>query len=82
MCAIPRDMVVGRGDEVICPAIPAVMDVNHVMYLGAKSVYVDVDQATYNMDMHLLEAKTAFRTRTIVAQHTCGYRRASRSRSG
>jgi len=71
--AILRALGVGEGDEVILPGYTCVMDVNPVAYLGAKSVFVDIDPVTYNVDVDLLEQAVSPRARVIIAQHTYGY---------
>ena len=71
--AILRALGIGEGDEVILPGYTCVMDVNPVKYLGARAVFVDIEPATYNLDVRLLEEKITPRTRVIVAQHTYGY---------
>ncbi|HUS46386.1 MAG TPA: DegT/DnrJ/EryC1/StrS family aminotransferase [Phycisphaerae bacterium] len=73
MYAILKALGIGEGDEVILPGYTCVMDVNPVKYLGANPVFVDIELATYNMDVSLLEAKITSRTKVIVAQHTYGY---------
>jgi len=73
MYAMLRAMGVGEGDEVILPGYTCVMDVNPVMYLGARPVYVDIEPVTYNMDPGGIEAKITPATKVIVAQHTYGY---------
>ncbi|MFO8013996.1 MAG: DegT/DnrJ/EryC1/StrS family aminotransferase [Phycisphaerae bacterium] len=73
MYAILKAIGVGEGDEVILPGYTCVMDVNPVAYLGAKSVFVDIEPVTYNMDVRLLEQAVTPRTKVIVAQHTYGY---------
>ena len=64
---------IGHGDEVILPGYTCVMDVNPIKCLGAKPVYVDIEPATFNMDVALLEEKVTPRTKVIIAQHTYGY---------
>lgn len=71
--AILDGLGVGAGDEVILPGYTCVMDVNPIMYLGARPVYVDIEPATYNLDPGLLEARITPRTKVIIAQHTYGY---------
>jgi len=71
--AILKALGIGEDDEVILPGYTCVMDVNPVKYLGAKTVYVDIEPVTYNMDVRLLEKKITPRTKVIVAQHTYGY---------
>ncbi|MFA5864701.1 MAG: DegT/DnrJ/EryC1/StrS family aminotransferase [Phycisphaerae bacterium] len=71
--AILQALGVQEGDEVILPGYTCVMDVNPIMYLGAKPVYVDIEPNTYNLDVNLLEQKITPRTKVIIAQHTYGY---------
>ena len=71
--AMLRALGIGKGDEVILPGYTCVMDVNPIMYVGAKPVYVDVEPVTYNLDPGLLEAVVTERTKLILAQHTYGY---------
>jgi len=70
--ALLKGMGVGRGDEVILPGYTCVMDVNPIMYLGARPVYVDIRPENYNMDLDALSAAITPRTRVIIAQHTYG----------
>ena len=71
--AILKALGVGSGDEVILPGYTCVMDVNPIMYLGAKPVYVDIEPDTFNMNVDLLEDKITPATKVIIAQHTYGY---------
>ena len=73
MYAILRALGVGDGDEVIIPGYTCVMAVNPIKYLGATPTYVDIEPATYNMDVRLLPERITPKTRVIVAQHTYGY---------
>ena len=71
--AILKSMGIGPGDEVILPGYTCVVDVNPIKYLGAKPVYVDIEPATFNMNVDLLQEKITSSTKAIVAQHTYGY---------
>ncbi len=71
--AILRGLGVGPGDEVILPGYTCVMDVNPIKYVGADPVYVDIEPATFNMNVSLLAEKITPRTKIIIAQHTYGY---------
>lgn len=71
--AILKALDVGEGDEVILPGYTCVMNVNPIKYLGAKPVYVDIDPATFNIDVGLLPDKITPKTKVIIAQHTYGY---------
>lgn len=71
--AILKSLGIRDGDEVILPGYTCVMDVNPIMYVGAKPVFVDIEPATYNLNTDLLEAAITPRTKVILAQHTYGY---------
>ena len=46
---------VGENDKVILPNITFVASANSVAYTGAESIFVDVDQNTWQIDLNLLE---------------------------
>ncbi len=71
--ALLRALGVGKGDEVILPGYTCVMDVNPIVYLGARPVYVDIDPVTFNLNPDLVASRVSGRTRAIIAQHTYGY---------
>ena len=71
--AILKALDIGPGDEVILPGYTCVMDVNPIKYLGAKPVYVDIEPASFNMNVGLLQEKITSRTKAVIAQHTYGY---------
>lgn len=57
---------VGAGDEVITPGFTYIATAETVALLGAKPVYVDIDEKTYNLDPALLEAAITPRTKAII----------------
>lgn len=63
---------VGPGDEVIVPAFTWVATANVVLYCGAKPVFVDVDRATFNVDVSKVAEKLTSRTRAVIAVHLFG----------
>lgn len=63
---------VGRGDEVIVPAITFVASANCVVYAGATPVFADVDPGTLLMDPRDVECKITPRTRAILAVDYAG----------
>jgi len=71
--AILKAIGIGPGDEVILPGYTCVMDVNPIKYLGAKPVYVDIEPATFNINVELIQEKITARTKVLIAQHTYGY---------
>ncbi len=46
---------VGPGDEVVVPTLTFVATANAVHYAGARPVFVDSDEATWNLDPRLLD---------------------------
>ena len=48
---------IGRGDAVICPSFTFCATGEAVALTGATPVFVDVDEATFNMDADSLEAR-------------------------
>jgi UDP-2-acetamido-2-deoxy-ribo-hexuluronate aminotransferase len=57
---------VGPGDEVIVPAFSYIATAEATVLLGAKPVYVDIDERTYNLDPKLLEMAITPRTKAII----------------
>lgn len=50
-----RHLNVGPGDEVICSSLTFIASANPIAYQGATPVFIDADEATWNMDPNLLE---------------------------
>lgn len=57
---------VGAGDEVLCSTFTFVAAANAITYAGATPVFVDSDEATWNMDPQLLA--DALRERTAAGK--------------
>ena len=57
---------VGPGDEVITPGFTYIATAETVALLGARPVYVDIDERTYNLDPSLLESSITHRTKAII----------------
>lgn len=57
---------IGPGDEVITPGFSYIATAATVALLGAKPVYVDIDEKTYNLDPTKIEAAITPRTRAII----------------
>ena len=58
---------VGPGDEVITPGFTYIATAETSAVLGAKPVYVDIDERTYNLDPALLDAAITPKTKAIIA---------------
>ena len=54
------------GDEVITTPFSFIATAEAIVLLGATPVFVDIDQATCNLDATLIEAKITERTRAIM----------------
>jgi dTDP-3-amino-2,3,6-trideoxy-4-keto-D-glucose/dTDP-3-amino-3,4,6-trideoxy-alpha-D-glucose/dTDP-2,6-dideoxy-D-kanosamine transaminase len=63
---------VGPGDEVITVANTAVPTVSAIASTGARPVFVDIDPATFLMDVSLVEAAITPRTRCLLPVHLFG----------
>lgn len=63
---------VGAGDEVITTTFTFVATVEAIVHAGAKPVFVDIDERTYNMDVSQIEAKVTRRTKAILPVHIFG----------
>jgi dTDP-4-amino-4,6-dideoxygalactose transaminase len=62
----------GPGDEVIVPAFTWVTSAHAAEYVGARSVLVDVDERSFNMDIDAFEAAIGPSTRAVVVVHLFG----------
>jgi len=64
---------IGPGDEVIVPTLTYIASANTVTYCGATPVFIDCDEATFNLDPAELEALITPRTRAIMPVHLYGH---------
>jgi len=63
---------VRAGDEVLCPSLSFIATANAIAYTGAKPVFVDIDDSTYNIDPALIENSITDRTKAILVVHQIG----------
>ncbi len=63
---------VGPGDEVIVPDFTFIASANAVVWTGAKPVFVDVDERTFNIDPSKIEKAITKKTRAIMPVHLYG----------
>src|SRR5687767_15319262 len=63
---------VGPGDEVITVPNTFIATAEAITYCGAKPVFVDIDEETYNMNPALLELAITPRTKAIIPVHLYG----------
>ena len=58
---------IGEGDEVITTPITFAASANCALYCGARPVFADIDEKTYNIDPASVRAHVTERTKAVVA---------------
>jgi len=64
---------IGKNDEVIVPTFTYIASVNAIYYTGAKPVFVDSDEDTWQIDTNKIEEKISQKTKAIMAVHIYGH---------
>lgn len=63
---------IGAGDEVITPDLTFAAAVNSIIQVGARPVMVDIDSATYNLDVSQVADQVTPATKAILPVHFAG----------
>lgn len=61
------------GDEVIVPTFTMIATANPIAFLGAKPVFVDAREDTYNIDETKIEEAITPKTKAIIVVHIYGH---------
>lgn len=61
-----------EGDEVLVPSYTFVSTADAILLRGAKPVFVDIDERTFNMDVNSIEEKITPKTKAIFPVHYAG----------
>ncbi len=67
-----RALGIGAGDEVLVSAFGYSANVNAVLHVGARPVFVDADPTNLNMDHRLVDRAFTPRTRAMLVAETFG----------
>jgi len=63
---------IGPGDEVITSPFTFISSANSVLFVGARPVFVDIDESSYNMAPSLIEARITPSTQALMPVHLFG----------
>jgi len=72
LAAIYLGLGIGPGDEVIVPSMTFISSATSVLHVGAKPVFAEVTDDTFNLDPADVETRLTSRTRAILAVHYGG----------
>jgi perosamine synthetase len=64
---------IGQGDEVITTPFTFMASVSSILYTGARPLFVDIEEATFNINPDLIEKAITPRTKAIMPVHLYGY---------
>ena len=68
-----QSLNINSNDEVIVPSHTAFPTVEAILKVGAKPVFADIEESTYNMDISKIEKKITKKTKAILPVHLYGH---------
>ena len=69
---IMRALDIGEGDEVITTPASFIASSSAIAFCGAKPVFVDIDNKTYNINVDRIKEKITSKTKAILPVHLYG----------
>jgi perosamine synthetase len=63
---------ISKGDEVILPSFTIISCISYLLRIGAVPVFVDSDEATWNIDVKQIESRITSKTKAIFIPHIYG----------
>jgi perosamine synthetase len=70
---IVRALGIGKDDEVLVPSFTFAASVNAFLYEGARPVFLDIENKSYNLDPADIEKKITKRTKAIMVVDVFGH---------
>jgi len=64
---------IGEGDEVITTSFTFIASTSSVLFTGARPVFVDIEEETFNIDPKKIEAVITPKTKAILPVHLYGH---------
>lgn len=63
---------IGPGDEVVTTPFTFIASANSILYCGAKPVFADINEETFNLDIKEVKKKITKKTKAIMPVHLYG----------
>ncbi len=67
-----KSLGIKAGDEVITSPFSFISSVNCILYEGAKPIFVDIEEETFNIDCTKIESAITSKTKAILVPHIFG----------